>query len=150
MKIKVKTPEIISQLSELLKSSELVPEGLEKNNLHLFYERDESGALIGVIGVEMYGDACLLRSLAVLENKRNQGIARSLIKEAFEFARSVKSYEVYLLTQTIGNTMYGYGFRNVHRDKVPNDLITSPFFNGICPCSCHVMHKNIMEGSNNV
>ena len=152
MKVEIKTPEIIFQFSELLKSSELVPEGLEKDNLYLFCEREESGAIVGVVAVETYGNVCLLRSLAVQENKQNRGIARSLLKEAFEYARSVKSYEMYLLTETIVDMMYRYGFRNVHRDKVPNEFLESPFFNGLCSCSCQLMYKNInsMEGCNHV
>ena len=152
MKVEVKTPEILFQLSELLKSSGLVPEGLQKDNLYLFCEREDSGTMVGVVGMEIYGNVCLLRSLAVRENKRNQGIARSLLKQAFELARSIKSYEVYLLTETIGDTMHKYGFRDVYRDNVPNGLLESPFFNGICPCSCHLMYKNIntMEGADNV
>jgi len=143
MTVVLKTAENIFQIRELLKSAELVPEGLEKDNLTFFCAREDSGKIIGVVGVEIYGDACLLRSLAVEKSKRNQGIARSLIQQAFAFACSVKSYNAYLLTETIGDTMHRYGFKDLAREEAPKALLQSPFFNGMCPCSCQLMYKNI-------
>lgn len=145
MNLLTKTPETLSQISELLISSNLVPEGLEKDNLYLFYESDEAKGVTGVIGVEAYGDSCLLRSLAVRGDKRNQGIARNLIREALDFARLDMKFNVYLITETISDTMIRYGFSNIAREDVPGDILKSPFFNGICPCSCQIMHKNIGE-----
>jgi len=145
MRLSAKAPEMLSQFSELLTSSNLVPEGLEKENLTLFYTTDELEKVIGVIGVEVYGEACLLRSLAVCNGKRNLGIARNLIREALEFARLEKSFNVYLITETIGDTMMRYGFNNVSREIVPPEILKSPFLNGICPCSCPIMHKNVKE-----
>ena len=143
MKLSVKTPEMLSQISDLLTSSNLVPEGLEKENLTLFYKTDKLERVVGAIGVELYGDSCLLRSLAVHKNNRNLGIARTLIHEALGFACSEKSFNVYLITETIGDTMIRYGFNNISRDDVPQEIIKSPFFNGICPCSCQIMHKKV-------
>lgn len=144
MQVIEKSADILSQASALLISSKLVPEGLEKDQLTFFCQFDEKKNVIGLIGVELYGDCCLLRSLAVREDQRNQGIARSLIKEALKFAYDMKSFDVYLITETIGDTMERYGFIDVARESVPPDLLESPFFNGICPCSCRLMHKNIM------
>lgn len=145
MKLSAKAPEILSQISELLTSSNLVPEGLKKENLTLFYKSDDLEKVVGVIGVEVYGDACLLRSLAVRDDQRNLGIARTLIQEAFEFACLEKCFDVYLITETIGAAMMRYGFNNISRDDVPPEILKSPFFNGICPCSCQIMHKNVKE-----
>ena len=145
MKLSVKTYEVLSQISDLLVSSNLVPEGLEKENLTLFYKANEFEKVVGVIGVEVYGKFCLLRSLAVHKSKRNLGIARTLIHEALEFACAEKSFNVYLITETIGNTMMRYGFNNISRDDVPHEILKSPFFNGICPCYCQIMHKKIQE-----
>lgn len=147
MNLLTKKPEMLSQINDLLISSNLVPEGLEKDNLYLFYESDESVSVVGVIGVETYGDSCLLRSLAVRGDKRNHGIARKLIREALNFARLGKKLNVYLITETIGDTMLRYGFSNIAREDVPEDILKSPFFNGICPCSCQIMHKNLGESN---
>jgi amino-acid N-acetyltransferase len=146
MKLGNKTEQVFVEISELLLSAGLVPVGLDSDNLHFFYQQNDCGEIIGVVGVEVYAPNSLLRSLAVREDMRNNGIARSLINEAIEFARSIKSYNLYLLTETIGKTMYRYGFRDIPREQVSDDLLASPFFNGICPCCSQLMHKNIQEG----
>lgn len=145
MELSTKTSEVLSRISDLLTGCDLVPEGLEKENLTLFYELDELEQVLGVIGVEAYGEVCLLRSLAVRHDKRNLGIARELIKNALNFAQLNNCCDVYLITETIGDTMLRYGFSNINRGDVPQDILKSPFFNGICPCSCQIMHKNVKE-----
>ncbi|MEG6584455.1 GNAT family N-acetyltransferase [Dendrosporobacter sp. 1207_IL3150] len=145
MRLEIKNSDILFQISELLVNSRLVPEGLEKENLTFFYHVDDLNQLIGVIGVETYGNVCLLRSLAVKEDKRNLGIARNLLKEAFDYAYNEKVYDIYLLTETISDIMTRYGFSIITRNEVPPAILKSPFLNGLCPCSCLLMHKNIKQ-----
>lgn len=145
MKFETKPSEVLTQISDLLSQVDLVPVGLNASNLHLFCKMSESGTVEGVIGVETYGDSFLLRSLAVREGFRNQGIARSLLDEAFQFAKSNGYYHAYLLTETIGDVMHRQGFREVPRCHVPEEMQQSPFLKGICKCSTPLMYKNIGE-----
>lgn len=145
MKLCNKTDDLLSEISNLLLSAELVPVELDSDNLHVFYQQNDCEQIVGVVCVEVFAQGSLLRSLAVREDMRNKGIARSLLNEAFEFARSIQSYDLYLLTETIGETMYRYGFRDIRRKQIPSDLLSSPFFHGICPCSCQLMHRNLQE-----
>lgn len=145
MRIENKSPEIVRQISELLIQAELIPVNLEANNVHLFCEMSESGTLEGVIGVETYGTSFLLRSLAVRAESRNQGIARSLLDEAFEFARNTGCFHAYLLTETIRDTMQRRGFREISRCQAPEAMHQSPFLQGVCKCSMPIMYKNIGE-----
>lgn len=108
-----------------------------------FCHSDNAGKIVGIIGVEVYGASSLLRSLAVISNMRNKGIARSLLKEALAFAESIASYDVYLITETIGDTMERYGFCDVAREQVPDVILKSPYLNGILPCSSRIMYRNI-------
>lgn len=150
MKLAVKSEPNLAKVSQLLSQADLVPIGLENDQLHLFCELAEEEQLIGVIGVEVYGSACLLRSLAVREDRRNAGIARMLLKEALAFAQQSQCFDVYIITETIGDTMLRYGFTNITRKDVPQEILQSPFFNGICPCTSQVMYKNIKEGEGHV
>lgn len=143
MKIITKTPELLAEIGELLVSAELEPIGLDNRALQLFVCRDEVGKVAGVAGIEAYGKACLFRSLAVREDQRSKGLGRSLIHEALAYARNSGSPDVYLLTETIGETMRCYGFRDIARAGVPEDVLTSPFFNGICPCGCNLMYRSL-------
>lgn len=143
MKLEQKNKHILNEISDLLIAAKLVPVQLASGNLYLFCEYDNAGKLIGVIGVEVYGANSLLRSLAVISEMRNRGIARSLLEEALAFAKSIASYDIYLITETIGDTMERYGFCNIAREKVPDAILKSPYLNGICPCSSRIMYRNI-------
>ena len=145
MKLDNRTDADLAEFSKLLVSAELVPVGLNNKNLQLFCHRDDSGHIVGVVGVGIYRNGGLLRSLAVREDMRHQGIARSLLQEAYEFAGRNNCHHLYLLTETIGETMKRYGFSDILRKHAPSELLASPFFNGICPCSSRLMHKNIQE-----
>lgn len=145
MKLADKSETNLAIVSQLLSEADLVPVALKNEQLHLFCKFAEEEQIIGVVGVEVYGSACLLRSLAVREDKRNAGIARALLKEALVFAQQSGCFDVYLITETIGETMLRYGFTVINRKDVPQEILESPYFNGICPCSSQVMHKNIKE-----
>ena len=145
MKLEQKTENALNEISDLLLASNLVPVQLESDNLHFFCHYDNKGKMVGVIGVEVYDTSCLLRSLAVISEMRNSGIARSLLKEALAFAKSIASYDIYLITETIGDTMERYGFCDIAREKVPDSILKSPYLNGICPCSSRIMYRNIDE-----
>lgn len=145
MRLKAKSEHDLTMVSQLLSQAKLVPIGLENDQLHLFCECTEDAQMIGVIGVELYGTACLLRSLAVREDKQHAGIARKLWKEAITFAFQSQCFDVYLITELLGDTMLRYGFTAITRQDVPKDMLQSPFFHGICSCSSQVMYKNIRE-----
>ena len=143
MKLEQKTEHALNEINDLLIAFNLVPVQLESDNLYFFCHNDNAGKIAGVIGIEVYGTSSLLRSLAVINEMRNKGIARSLLKEALAFAKSIASRDVYLITETIGDTMERYGFCDVAREQVPDVILKSPYLNGICPCSSRIMYRNI-------
>ncbi len=145
MKLEQKTEYALNEINDLLIASDLVPVQLASDKLHFFCHNDNAGKMDGVIGVEVYGKSCLLRSLTVTSEMRNRGIARSLLEEALAFARSIASYDIYLITETIGDTMERYRFLDIGREKVPDAILKSPYLNGICPCSSRIMYRNIDE-----
>lgn len=146
MKLDNKTEQVLTEIRDLLVSAELVPVELASDHLHIFYEKDCFGKIVGVIGIEVYGNDSFLRSLAVRKGMRNQGIARSLLNEALVFAKRIRSYNLYLITETIGETMSRHGFSDIPREQVPSAILKSPYFNGICPCSCRIMYRDIRVG----
>lgn len=145
LKMEQKTEDILNEINDLLVASNLVPVQLESDKLYFFCHKDKAGKIIGVIGVELYGTSSLLRSLAVSFERRNEGIGHSLLKEALAFAKSIASYDVYLITETIADTMQDYGFCDVAREKMPAAMLKSPYLNGICPCSARIMYINILK-----
>jgi amino-acid N-acetyltransferase len=144
MRVCEKNSQILDQVSQLLKDAGLVPIGLEEEKLQLFCEQDKNDEVLGVVGLEIYGTAAILRSLAVQEDMRKQGIGRRLLSEVFVFEKNNEITELYLMTETIGKMLeQSYGFSYIGREKVPGDMAQSPLFKDVCHCSCAVMVKQL-------
>lgn len=65
---------------------------------------------MGVIGVEYYGTAVVLRPLAVKPEFRKAGIARQLIDHALKDLQGTGSTDAYLLTNTAEQYLTRFGF----------------------------------------
>jgi amino-acid N-acetyltransferase len=124
-------------------SAEKLPVNDLPETLDNFLAAAENGLLIGVVGLEIYGAYGLLRSLAILPEYRNKGIAGKLIErlESLALLRGVK--ELYLLTETAPEYFAGRAFQKITRDEVPGEVKQSSEFSHVCPVSAIVMKKNI-------
>jgi len=100
-------------------------------------ERDPGG----VVGVELYGDAALLRSLAVQEHVRGKGCGKRLVQEAEQYAARSGVKRLYLLTTTAENFFGSLGYTKVKRDAVPDAIRATTEFGTLCPASAAVMVK---------
>ena len=101
----------------------------------------ESDQLIGVLGLEIYGAYGLLRSLAVIPEYRNKGIASKLIERLESLAALTGLTELYLLTETAPEYFAAKSFQKITRDEVPDEVKQSSEFSHICPVSAIVMKK---------
>src|SRR5262245_19797405 len=89
----------IPELQRLLKASNLGYEDIE-THIHNFILIKNQEEVIGCVGLEVYGETALLRSLAVDEKYRHQGMGRILTKEILQYALSKQIKKVFLLTLT--------------------------------------------------
>lgn len=138
-----KRAEIIS----LLQSQELPSDDLPLL-LNDFYTAMEGDQLIGLIGLERYGQYGLLRSMVVHPDYRNQQIAGSLVKMLEEKATSTGINSIYLLTETAAGYFSKKGYDAINRTEVPKDLMKSSEFSHVCPESATVMMKKLQESIN--
>ena len=106
-----------------------------------FLVAEENGQVVGAIGLEVYGDAALLRSAVVDESQRSAGVGRCLISELLAHARRRGVREVYLLTTTAEDYFPRFGFMRVKRESVAPALRVSEEFRGACPDSAVAMRK---------
>lgn len=97
----------------------------------------------GVVGVELYGDVALLRSLAVDEKVRGRGCGRRLVEEVEHYARGSGAKRLYLLTTTADKFFRALGYAAVNRDSVPGPIRTSTEFTTLCSGSATVMAKDL-------
>jgi len=101
------------------------------------------GRLVGVVGLELYGQSALLRSAAVEESWRGSGVGRLLVERALDLARGRGIEDVYLLTTTAENYFPKFGFVCVRRDEVAQGVRSSVEFQTACPASATVMCKHL-------
>jgi amino-acid N-acetyltransferase len=106
-----------------------------------FWIADHGGQTIGVVGIEQYGDAALLRSVAVDACWRDSGLGQALVEAALATARAAGVRSVYLLTTTAERYFPRFGFERIAREDVPHSLQASVEFQDACPASAVVMRK---------
>jgi amino-acid N-acetyltransferase len=112
-----------------------------QDTLDNFLVATENGQLIGVAGLEIYGAFGLLRSLAVLPEYRNNGVAGKLIERLQSVATLKGLKELYLFTETAQAYFAGKAFIQITRDEVPDEVKQSAEFSHVCPVSAIVMKK---------
>ena len=127
-------------VATLLRDSELPIDGVAEW-LDRFWVAEHRGRVVGVAGMERYGDSGLLRSVAVALEWRSTGIGRTLVDRVLEEGRGAGVREVYLLTTTAEHYFPRLGFACVDREIVPAALRASAEFSGACPASAVVMRR---------
>jgi len=95
------------------------------NHLSNFMVATENGRIVGALGLEIYGDIGLLRSLVVASNMRGRSIAKRLIKRMIERCKSKQLSALYLLTGNADALFVRYGFEKMPRADMPTKLYVS-------------------------
>ncbi len=118
---------------QLLNAVNLTVEGVSQNLESFIIVRDADSNLIGVAGLEYYGASALLRSVAVSELHRGEGIGHLLVERCVAESKRRKAQHLYLLTETAEKFMQRFGFRPVDKGLVDSRLQASEEFKGACP-----------------
>ncbi len=130
-------------VKRLLVDAELPVADLTPGHMQHFFGCGTPEALDGVIGVELFGDLALLRSLAVARQKRGGGLGKQLVAEAESYARERGVKVLYLLTTTAERLFDRLGYSRIGREAVPDSIRATPEYAGICPASSAVMCKTL-------
>lgn len=133
-------------IKALLAACGLPCEDLTPIHLEHFWVLRDGPELAGVVGLEMYGDVGLLRSLAVAETNRGIGIAAQLTDKAEADARAQGVRALYLLTTTAADYFARRGYKRADRDAAPAALKNTAEFRSLCPDSAVCMVKELEEG----
>lgn len=128
---------------ELLGRSELTQQDVSEGWGHYFVVREDDGRVVGVAGLELHGDFGLLRSVAVDEDYRGQGLAAALIEAVLQRAQRVGLRSVYLLTTSARDYFARRGFADVGRDDAPAAIRESWEFQNGCPSTAAFMQRPV-------
>jgi amino-acid N-acetyltransferase len=122
----------------LLERAGLPPDGLSDHLATTLVARDAS-SIVGSAALELYGDAALLRSVAVDETWRGRGVGQQLTRAALDLARRHGVDTVYLLTETASDFFPRFGFQLIARADVAPAVQQSVEFTSACPASAAVL-----------
>jgi amino-acid N-acetyltransferase len=138
-------PRDLSRIKELLRICELPNEDIEAAYLEHFLILRDGGQLISTVGLEILGEAALLRSLAVRPTHRRQGYASELVRQIEEFAHSQHVDRLYMLTTTAEGFFAKYGYERTKRAEVPTAVAGTTEFASLCPDSAVCMVKKLSD-----
>lgn len=125
---------------ELLANSSLPTKDLTKDSK--LFSMQEADKVVGTIGIEVYENMGLLRSLAVVEEKRSAGLGKDLVEFLEDFANREGLKQLFLLTTTADKYFAKKGYQQINRNDVPEPIKKSSEFSSICPSSAIVMKKD--------
>ena len=131
-------------VKQLLSESGLPIEDITAQHLQDFFGCGSGPKLEGVIGLELYGDVALLRSLAVASSRRGTGVGSGLVAHAERHARDQGVQSLYLLTTTAEAFFMRRGYARIPREDAPAAIKGTKEFSGICPASSAFMVKQLM------
>jgi amino-acid N-acetyltransferase len=137
-------PEDMPAVTRLLAERGLPVEDLTPEKLDFFLvARDDTGKVTGCVGLELFGDSGLLRSLAVSPVNEGAGIGALLVLAVERRAMDSRVKTLYLLTIDAADYFRRLGYRDAVRDRVPASVRASDEFTRLCPASATCMGKGL-------
>lgn len=97
-----------------------------KNGGNFFIAKDTDGKIIGFVGLKKEGEVGVFKRLAVVPEKQRQGIAKTLVAEAIDWARKNGFTKLSLRTGITENAQPLYeqfGFKVIRFNDGPRDLL---------------------------
>ena len=123
-------PGDVRAVLDLVEAVHLPPEGIAET-MEYFWVARAGKCIIGTVGLEVYDDTALLRSLAVTPACQHAGLGRALTETVLSYLTIRQFRTVYLLTTTAEVFFARHGFCLVARDAVPAGVQQSVEFQGV-------------------
>jgi len=129
-------------LRRLLETQGLPTEDLTEESMRHFLVLRHAGEVNGAVGLELFGDVALLRSLVVDEKFRGRGQGTELTKAAETLANRLGVKALYLLSTSAAPFFSLLGYRRIDREDAPSQIKATTQFSALCPSSAVVMVKS--------
>ncbi|HSD73828.1 MAG TPA: arsenic resistance N-acetyltransferase ArsN2 [Steroidobacteraceae bacterium] len=127
----------------LLGAASLPVADLESTSHPEFLVARRGRRVIGVVGLERFGDVGLLRSLAVSPGDRGRGLGLALTRALEQHAARSGLASLVLLTETARNFFEQQGYQVIARADAPQAVHASSEFRLLCPDSAVCMSKRL-------
>ena len=130
-----------SEAKSLLRQCNLPVRDLSGNKRINLFDKIKKGDPVGIVGIEIYGNTGLLRSLAVAENQRGNGLGQRLVEHAEECAAQSGIQSLWLLTETALGFFEKLSYISTERSAAPMAIRQSTQLKDLCPASAVLMTK---------
>lgn len=141
--IRTASAQDLAVVQALLADAHLPTDGLEEQFGDGYAVAECEGEAIGAEGIEIYGDAGLLRSAVVDPAWRGSGVGDALTRDRLAWAATQGLREVWLLTTTAADYFPRFGFARADRASAPAPTQRSREFAEACPASAVAMRLSI-------
>lgn len=134
----------LTAIEAMLASFSLPTAGVS-DHIGEFVVAEDGGRIVAAAGIELYGESALLRSVAVDDHYRGQGLARELVRNRLDNARRAGVRDVFLLTSTARDYFARLGFSTIPDTSIHAAVRVSKEFGDCCCASAEAMQL-ILEG----
>jgi amino-acid N-acetyltransferase len=138
----IQSPPSLPGAVALLRSAGLPVSDLTESHLKHFFYCGSAAEPEGLIGLELYGQQALLRSLVVAPALRSKGVGGVLLGHAESHAREAGVQSIFLLTTTAETFFRQQGYVTMDRANAPASIRATREFAYICPASSAFMVKH--------
>jgi arsenite methyltransferase len=140
MLLRERLPQDLPQVTALLESAHLPPDGLEQT---LGWVAEVEGVVVGHVAIELRPDAAVLRSLVVDPSHRGKRIGECLLEGA---EHSAGARTLVLKTDTVGPWMERRGYHRTTLQQTPLSVrSTTQFAGSLCSGTPVYLKENAMN-----
>jgi amino-acid N-acetyltransferase len=136
----------LGEIRRLLERNALPTGDLDHSRPSFVVARD-GAVLVGAGALEVHGATGLLRSVVVADGARGTGLGRALVESIEHLARRRGLRELVLLTETAHDFFAHLGFRDISRERAPEEVRASAEFKSLCPESARCMLKRLAHST---
>jgi amino-acid N-acetyltransferase len=124
LRIRSAVTQDLPAVSQVLAQCGLDEHGIEAH-LDAFHVAELEGRVVGCAGAERYGDLIVIRSVAVLAEYRQRGVATHMVSAVLMRARAQGVRRAVLATSNCPSHFARYGFELVSADTLPAEVRAS-------------------------
>lgn len=125
----------------LLAAEHLPFDDLTERSLKTFVVLQDGKHVAGAVGIEVYEEVALLRSLVVAAELRRHGYGDQLTSAIEALAEKAGVKSIYLLTTSAEAFFNRRGYRRIERSQAPAAIRETTQFSALCPASAVLMVK---------
>jgi len=139
------TSQDLPAVRALLEDAGLPYQDLAPAHLRDFLVAAGGRSVLGIVGLERYGDNALLRSLVVRPESRFTGLGTQLADAVEEHASRAGVVTLYLLTTTASEFFERRGYEVIERSAAPPAVQKTTEFSSLCPSQAICMRRRLIS-----